>query len=313
MPARKKPATADASRLTILAASGDDRAFAAAALEMLASKQRLQREAALDALVDHPLPAVRDAVRALYFDLDEDGLKRDQGATMRVAIVRILRALHDVRDGDIAARASDTSEIAFGEDISWRLRVHGLAFLAEVAPKLFPYHAVGHLDDVAGIDGEPANSAIQLLAGTGQHVALYQWLISGDRPAELIPPIIELLREAPRPVLHRYIAGAVETAIRRSDEQLATVFAETIVNEEIVDSYPALATLMSAKISDELYNYLAVLLASTNRSPLLAILEEQLHRGRRTKLVADALRLRRTDETMAILRRWEDGDDAESV
>ena len=312
MPPKKRPAHADASRLTVLAASGDDRAFVAAALDMLASKQRLQREAALDALVDHPLPAVRDAIRALYFELDEDGLKRDQGATMRAAILRILRALHDTRDADIAVRATDTREIAFGEDIAWQLRVHGLALLAEIAPDLFPYHAVEHLDDTEGVDGEPANSAIQLLAATNQHIALYQWLISGDRPAALIPPIIDLLREAPRPILHRYIAGAIETAMRRDDEPFATVLAETIVNEEIADSYPALAALMSGKISDELYNYLAVLLASTNRPPLLAILEEQLHRGRRAKVVADALRIRRTDETMAILRRWEDGDDEES-
>src|SRR5581483_11269603 len=110
VPTKKRPVPADASRLTVLAASGDHRAFAALALEMLASKQRLQREAALDALVEHPLPAAREAVRALYFELDEDGLKRDQGATMRVAILRILRALHDARDADIAARATDTRE-----------------------------------------------------------------------------------------------------------------------------------------------------------------------------------------------------------
>src|SRR5205809_7890601 len=105
---------------------------------MLASKQRLQREATLDALVEHPLPAVRDAIRALYFELDQDGSKRDQGASMRVAIARILRAIHDTRDVDIAVRAADASEVAFGEDISWRLRVHGLALLAEIAPELFP-------------------------------------------------------------------------------------------------------------------------------------------------------------------------------
>ena len=46
---------------------------------------------------------------------------------MRVAIARILRAIHDTRDVDIAVRAADASEVAFGEDISWRLRVHGLA------------------------------------------------------------------------------------------------------------------------------------------------------------------------------------------
>ena len=309
MPAKKHRATADTSRLTVLAASGDDRAFAAAALDVLASKQRLQREAALDALVEHPLPAVRDPVRALYFELDEDPLKRDQGATMRVAIVRILRAIHDTRDVDIAVRAADAREIAFGEDIAWKLRVHGLALLAEIAPELFPYYAVEHLDDNAGIDGEPANSAFQLLSAVGHHVSIYQWLISGERPPALVPVAVELLREAPRRIVQRYIATAVEQAIRTDDEPLATVLAETIVRDDIADAYPSLARLMSSKVSDELYNYLAVLLAATNRPPLLAILEEQLHRGRRANIVADALRIRPTDEQAAILRRWEDGDE----
>ena len=252
MPPKKRPATADVSRLTVLAASGDDRAFAAAALEMLASKQRLQREATLDALIEHPLPAVRDAIRALYFELDEDGLKRDQGAPMRVAIVGILRAIHDTRDVDIAVRASDTCEVAFGEDIAWKLRVHGLALLAEIAPELFPYYAVEHLDDDRGIDGEPANSAFQLLSAMGHHVSIYQWLISGERPPALVPVAVELLREAPRPILQRYIAAAVEQAVRTEDEPLATVLAETIVKDEIADAYPSLARLMSSKVSDEL-------------------------------------------------------------
>ena len=69
--------------------------------------------------------------------------------------------------------------------------------------------------------------------------------------------------------------------------------------------YPALASLMSGRISDELYSYLAMLLAGTNRAPLLAILDEQLHRGRRPKLVLAALTVRPTDEQRAIVERWE--------
>jgi hypothetical protein len=49
-----------------------------------------------------------------------------------------------------------------------------------------------------------------------------------------------------------------------------------------------------------------MLLASTNRLALLDILEQQLHRGRRPKLVADALSVRPTPEQRAILQRWED-------
>jgi hypothetical protein len=63
--------------------------------------------------------------------------------------------------------------------------------------------------------------------------------------------------------------------------------------------------MLSAKISDELYSYLAMLLAGTNRPPLLEILEAQLRGGRRPKLVLEALNVRPTDEQRAIVKRWE--------
>ena len=133
MPPRKPRPSADRARLKVLAAA-DDAAFLAFALELLASDQRLDREAALEALAERPLAGARDAARALYFDLDADGLKRDQGALQRGAIVQILRATGDVRDAEIAVRAADTREVVFGEDITWRLRVQGLIMLAELAP-----------------------------------------------------------------------------------------------------------------------------------------------------------------------------------
>lgn len=120
MPPKKRPASRELSRLTVLAA-GDERAFCAYAIELLASGQRLAREAALNALVERPLPEARGALRDLYFELDADGLKRDQAARMRGAIVRILRALRDVRDADVGARASETVEMLMGDDATYEL------------------------------------------------------------------------------------------------------------------------------------------------------------------------------------------------
>ena len=120
--------------------------------------------------------------------------------------------------------------------------------------------------------------------------------------------VFELFSEAPPQIVARYVAHAVDSAVRRGDEAMCTLLAEAIVRLEMQENYGALSKMMSAKISDELYNYLAVLLAGTNRSPLLRILEEQLHAGRRPRVIAAALRIRPTAEQEAILRRWEDGD-----
>ena len=309
MPPRKPRPSADRARLKVLAAA-DDAAFLAFALELLASDQRLDREAALEALVERPVAGARDAARTLYFDLDADGLKRDQGAVQRGAIVQILRAIGDVRDAEIAVRAADTREVVFGEDITWRLRAQGLTMLAEQAPDLFPFYAIEHLEDVTLTETEPAGTAFQLLAAMESFAPIYGWLRSPSRPQspQLVARVFELFAAAPAPIVRRFVEHEAASAIRRQDEAMCTVFAEAIVNLELEASYPTLAALLGAKISGELYAYLALLLAATNRPPLLAILEEQLHGGRRPKLIIEALRLRPTPEQQAILDRWEQRD-----
>jgi len=309
MPSKKRAPAPELSRLKVLAA-GDERAFAAYATELLRAGDRLGREAALAALLERPLASMREPLRALYFELAADGLKRDQGSALRVGIVRVLAKLGDVRDRDVAMSAASTFESILADDLTWTLRGHGLRMIADLDPTLFPYYAVEHLDDNTGIEGEPANTAFQLLAGTGSYLPIYQWLIGGERHPVLVAAAFELLAGGPREIVQRYARDAMQLVIRRADEGLATALAEAIINLDLENSYDALGELMAAKLSDELYNYLAVLLAGTNRPPLLAILEHALHRGRRPHVIAEALRIRTTPEQAAILQRWEE-DEAE--
>ena len=306
MPAKRRAASPELSRLHVLAAAGGP-AFIEHAVELLASRDRLGREAALAALMEHPDAAARDALRALYGELDADGLKRDQGAGMRESIVRILTSVADVRDVDIAVRASSTSEIMMGQDVARRLRAVGLTMLARIAPDVLPYYAIEHLDDVDPQTGEwePATSAFSLLAAMEQYVPIYQWLLDVDRSPSMLPGVVELFTAAPPAIVQRFVERALDTAIRREQESLCIVLAESVVKLELTDSYDALASLLSGKISDDLYAYVALLLARTNRPPLLAILEQQLRAGRRSALVIEALEVRTTPEQQAILDRWE--------
>jgi hypothetical protein len=257
---RKKVGTTEISRLKVLAA-GDERAFRECAEELLRSGDRMAREAALEALIQRPLPALRPALRELYLELDADGLKRDQGAPMRSSVVQLLKEFGDLRDIDIALRACDTHESAFGEDITWRLRVYGLRMLAEMDPEMFPFIAVEPLipDEGRPRHEEEISTALQLLAAMGQLAIVYYWLSSGVRPPGVIAAVFGLL--------------------------------------------------VSAKISAELYEYLAILLAGTARPPLLRLLERELRRGRRPKVVAAALQVRPTPESAKILKRWEEGEE----
>ena len=307
MPARKKnpQASAGRARLDVLAAGDDEAKFLEVAFEMISSRQRLDREAALEALVRRPLPAAREPLRALYLELDADGPKRDQGCDMRANIIGILAEIGGPDDVPIAVRAAETSEKVFGDDVAYGLRMRGLQAIARLAPEVFPFYAVEHLDDATQHDDEPAATAIRLLAATGNYAALYQWLRGPGMESPNLVRAFDAFSDAPPEIVRRFVDGAIDAAMRRQDETLCTVMAEAIVNLEIEHLYPALGALMSGRISDELYSYLAMLLAGTNRAALLAILEDQLRRGRRPKLIVAALTVRPTDEQRAILERWE--------
>ncbi len=303
----KKRPSIEVSRLAVLAA-GDEDALAEHAIALLGSGQRLAREAALGALIERPLAAARDALRALYFELDPDGAKRDQGTSMRVAIVRVLTAIGDVRDADIGVRSIDCYEQIFGDDVSWTLRVHGLRMLADMTPDLLPYYAIEHLDDQSPYRTEPASTAFALLAATGNYVPIYQWLLAGDRDPQVVANAFEVLAGAPREIVRRYVGRVIDVAIRKQDEAMYTVLVESIVEREFEEQYGAIARVLDSKLSDELYNYIALLLAGANRRPLLAILEQHLHVGRRPQIIVAALRVRPTPEAEAILRRWDAAD-----
>ncbi len=305
---KKRAASPDLSRLRVLAA-GDEEPFAAYVRDVLASGDRLAREAALEALAERPIEAVRPALRSLYHEVDGDGAKRDPAAHIRCGITRVLLTIADTRDLDIGLRAAETYETVNGTDGTSPLRSLGLRLIAVCDPDLLPYIAVEHVSDRSEFSPEPANTALQLLAGSGHELAVYQWMFSREEhEPELVAAAFEFLADAPPTVISRVIAKIMSGALERKDEWLLTTIAEAIVKREIDDAYPSLAAMMEARISDELYGYLAMLFAATNRPPLLAILDEQMRDVRRRTAITAALRVRTTPEQAAILRRWEDDD-----
>ena len=311
MSAKKRGAPIDTARLTILA-GGEEEPFREHVEAMLASGNRGAREAALDVLITRPLPVLRDRLRGLYRDLDGDGDKRDAGGHLRTAIVRVLIALADTRDTDIGVRASETREISMGVDGTANLRAKGLELVAATDPELFPYLAVEHVDDFGEWSPEPASTALRILAETGHELSVYQWLANTTRrDAVLVEAAVDLLDAAPRSLMARSLGRLVDDAIARRDEPLITKLADTIVERELDGAYPSLHSIMAAPVSKELYAYLALLLATTNRAPLLAILDGRMDDIRRRSAIVDALRVRTTPEQEAILRRWHIDEEAE--
>jgi hypothetical protein len=311
MPPKKRAAAPLLSRLAVLAAGDDEAAFRDLALDVLASGDRAAREAALEALLGHPVDGARDALRALYLDIEAQPDRLDPGAHLRTSIARLLLRGEDARDIDIGLRAAGTYQSSMGVDSTGNLRALGLRIVAAANPELFPYIAVEHIDDSSEFSPEPANTVLQLLASTGHQLSVYQWLICGPHPPELIDAALGLLDEASSAVMSRCVIRLTEGAIEKKDEPLLTRLAETIVKRELEDAYSALRLIMEAGVSKELYSYLALLLAGTNRPAQLAILQELLEcdiLGR--PAILDALRVRTTPEQAAILRRWQEGGQA---
>lgn len=307
---KKRPAASALSRLTVLAAGDDPAAFAAYALELLASGDRMAREAAREALLNRPVAGARGALRALYSELDIQPDKLDPGAHLRAAVAHLLLAGEDARDVDVGLRAADTYERSMGVDSTANLRSLGLKIIAFADPDLFPYVAAEHINDASTFSPEPANTALQLLASTGHQLSVYQWMVSGPHEADLVEAALGLLDEAPAIVMSRCLAQLTRDAIEKKDEPLLTKLAETIVERELEDAYASLPSIMGSAISKELYSYLSLLLAGTNRPALLAVLEEQLAQDiLRRPAILDALRIRTTPEQAAILQRWDDSGD----
>ena len=305
---RKRAAPIEASRLKILASTENDDAFLAHVAALVGSGKRQQRETALESLVERPLPESRPLLRDLYLELHTDGSKRDSGAIQRSLILRILREISDQRDADIALIASETFETAMGQDITRNLRSLGLMLLADLKVELLPYYAVEHLDDAnyEMQESEPAATALQILLGIGEYVAVYHWLRTSGPSSPAAGKIFEMFTDAPQAIVQRLAADLVQQAVRRRDEPLCTTLAETILRLELRDAYGAFDLMLSSGLSDELYAYVALLLARTDDDALLAVLERQLDDHRRRALVLDALRLRDTPKQRAIIARWEE-------
>jgi hypothetical protein len=310
MPPKKRAATSELSRLAVLAAGDDELAFRGFALELLRSGDRRTREAALEAMLDWPVADTHYALRELFFELDAEPDKRDPGAHLRVAVARLLLASGDACDVDIGLRAANTYESSMGVDSTANLRSLGLRVIAATDPDLFPYIGVEHINDSSEFSPEPANTALQLLAGTGHQLSVYQWVVSGSHDADLIEAALSLLDEAPPIVMSSCLNQLTRDAMAKKDEPLLTKLAETIVKRELEDAYPALSSIMRSGVSKELYAYLALLLAGTNRPALLVMLAELLEQDiRRRPAILEALRVRTTPEQAAMLRRWEEGED----
>ena len=253
-------------RLRSLANQPDEQARYA--LEVLEREHGTQLVSeALAALTQSPVLEGRPLLLRLYEYYDEAGVKRDAGGDLRIAMLGALLPIAESGDRALAERAVATYEFLppGREECASGLRSAGLVLLSQLDPVLASFHCARLLLDVhvSRMSGEPALSAIRLLARQGSHfpcqghlLPLYSYLFAGR---EAHPEVeAECLRHlAPAP------AGVVESVLSHYTALVSIGTGMAVPRHETKDDVALLGLLDLA-------------LASPDNSTCLAFLEQFL-------------------------------------
>jgi len=210
----RQTAAAKLERLRALDEGSPERVEYALELAAAESTQDVL-QAALDELAAADDPRARAVLLDRFVSLTDGKGGPDPGCYLRVALVRALRYL--ARPDDAAALERGVTTYEFmppftgptrGE-VAAGLRSVALVTLNEVDETLAGYHATRMLTDryTSPMSGEPALTAVQVLAAQGHTLPLYGYVLDEGRgvsevlgeslrnltplPASLLPPLVE--------------------------------------------------------------------------------------------------------------------------
>jgi hypothetical protein len=166
---------------------------------------------ALTVLTQRSIPQARPILLRLYVYYDEAGVKRDAGGDLRTALLGALLSIADTRDQTLAERAITTYEFLppTREECAGGLRAAGLVLLHNLDPVLASYHATRLLVDeyTSRMSGEPAVSAVRLLASQGQLLPLYSYLFAQHRShSEVEAECLRHLAKAPLSIVEAVLS-----------------------------------------------------------------------------------------------------------
>jgi hypothetical protein len=280
----------------------DPNAATMLAIELIA-RERVHRllEPALDLLVDRPVAAARPALRERFLDLTENGIRYDQDCSLRVRLVKALRAIGSPDDVDLAECGVRTIQLQPPAriDVAQALRGQSLLWQSEHALERAQYLAVELLQDPhqSTFSGEPTVTAIQLLAASGQILPIWSLARRPGTQPDVLAQAFASLRNAPADLqldaLRTHLADSVVRG--ESGEGVALVAAEAIVLNHLADGYDAVADLLGDTPNLNLLTYLVRTITRTgdeamrDRLKALAAIERD---PRRAAIFADALGLR---------------------
>ena len=250
--------------------------------------------ATLDVLARREDRRLRPVLLAKYAHCDQNGVRRDPGGTLRAAIIHALRPIAVPDDAPLLERAATTVEFLFGE-AAGDLRAAGLLVLNDVDQTLAGYHAVRLLTDehTSIMSGEPALTAVRVLAAQGQTLPLYAYAMrDGAGVGDVLGESLRNLTTLPRSLL-----PAIVDRYGESEDEIALLGLFDLLMEHPAGAdYTAfILEFLRTTTLYNIYRYLvSTLLTSRDEAMLgqLRALSEVERNPKRLEILRDALGLR---------------------
>jgi hypothetical protein len=302
MPPRRSQPSPRLQELRELAA--DPAAQAALAQSVLAVDKDVQAiRAALEVLQQHPTPAARPVLRERFEHYAADGVRRDTGTYLRAAILQALRPIALRDDLSLLERAAGTFEFLppGRSEEGALLRSAALVTMDAVDPRLAAYHCIRLLADryTSRLSGEPAVTAVRVLAAQGNDSPLYYYALHQPDPqSDVLSECLKNLAKLPAALA----AGLIEKYGASNDEVVLVGLLDMVL--EAGDS-PFIHEFLTRTDKYAVYHYLVTRLmdrptraaldelgrqAQTERDPRkLSLLEEALLLGRADPITQAAL------------------------
>jgi len=256
---------------------------------------------ALRALGDNVRQEDGGALRDLYHHFAEAGRKRDAGGQIRAAVLAALWHLHDRDDLDLARAAVRTLERTF-QGNGELIRASGLALLGVLDGEAATFAAIHILGtgDAAEMSGEPALTAVRLLANLGEPEPLALFVASSDFGvlADLLAEAFRGLAAVPAAHLHELIRLYLPDSDRRDRprhlDDVAMLGLCDLLTALELDDVVAEAVRHFLKVSSlDVYAVFATSIVASRRTELIALFLETFTTEPsqpRLRIALDALR-----------------------
>ena len=237
-------------------------------------------EVALDTLRDAGEPGLRELVLERYAQIAANPVRLDGGAHLRTALLQALRPVARAEDVAVFEGAVLIVEIGYGKDVAQNLRAAALVGISSLDEPRAAWYAARLLDDrtnTSEVTGQPALTAVQLLAAIGRPELLYLEAMRGGGHPEVRAESVRQLTGLP-PQLLKQLA---ESVLGSGDEARMIGFIDlALAHESLAAVLPELRTWMAATDKLDVYGFLVSAAVASRRDEALQLLRDE--RGRTT-------------------------------